>query len=157
MTDEPPVDGAEAQPLFLTEALGEALESLDDLADTVREHGRAYVRYSEGPERDAGGSVDTESGLTLPGLSVNPLHAEAWWTRPFEDWLARQVCQYGELSEKNPDRFAWVLTGVEVGRGPDCEPLLREVSPIARLDDQLLEEADRRYKARFRAGQGPED
>ena len=44
MTDEPPVDGAEAQPLFLTEALGEALESLDDLADTVREHGRAYVR-----------------------------------------------------------------------------------------------------------------
>lgn len=143
--------------LFASETLTASITALTELIDVVRSHERVYVRYSEGPERDRDSSVDTESGLTLPGLSVNPLHPEEWWTRPLEDWLARQVCQYRELQEKNPDRFAWVLTGVEVGRGPDCEPLLREVSPIARLDDQLLEEADRRYKARFRAGQGPED
>lgn len=143
--------------LFASETLTASITALAELIDVVRSHERVYVRYSEGPERDRDSSVDTESGLTLPGLSVNPLHPEEWWTRPLEDWLARQVCQYRELQEKNPDRFAWVLTGVEVGRGPDCEPLLREVSPIARLDDQLLEEADRRYKARFRAGQGPED
>jgi hypothetical protein len=143
--------------LFVTETLTESIATLDELAATVREHGRLYVRYSEGPAGDREGSVDTESGLTLPGLSTNPLHTEPWWTRPFEDWLARQVCQYRELQEKNPNRFAWVLRGTEVGRGPDCEPLLREVIPTARLSDRLLEEADARYTTRFRAGHGPED
>ncbi|MCP2636096.1 DUF6098 family protein [Microbacterium sp. HD4P20] len=147
----------EAGGLFATEALGDPITTLEDLVDVVRRHDRAYLRYSEGPSNDREGSVDTESGLTLPGLSVNPLHPEQWWTRPLEDWIARQVCQYRDLQQKNPDRFAWVLSGVEVGRGPDCEPLLREVTPIARLDDRLLDEADRRYKVRFRAGQGPED
>jgi hypothetical protein len=143
--------------LFASETLTASITTLAELVDAVQSHERAYVRHSEGPAQDRDSSVDTESGLTLPGLSVNPLHPEEWWTRPLEDWLARQVCQYRELQLKNPDRFAWVLTGTEVGRGPDCEPLLREVTPIARLDDRLLDEADRRYKARFRAGQGPED
>ena len=143
--------------LFASETLTDSIATLAELVDVVRSHERAYVRYSEGPARDRDGSVDTESGLTLPGLSVNPLHPEQWWTRPLEDWLARQVCQYRELQHKNPDRFAWVLTGAEVGRGPDCEPLLRDVRPIARLDDGLLEEADARYETRFHAGRGPED
>lgn len=147
----------EGTPLFLTETLTDTLGSLEELATAVHRVERAYVRYSEGPEGDRDASIDTESGLALPGLSVNPLHAEPWWTRPFEDWLARQVCQYRELQEKNPDRFAWVLRGTEVGRGPDCEPLLREVVPIARLDDALLDEAASRYETRFRAGHGPED
>ncbi len=145
------------EPLMCTTSLDESLGSLEELATRVQDLGRAYVRYSEGPEHDVEESVDTESGLTLPGLSVNPLHAEEWWTRPIEDWLARQVCQYQELQEKNPDRFAWVLRGIEVGRGPDCEPLLRGVVPIARLDDRLLDEAAARYEERFAAGKGPED
>lgn len=157
MANDPPGEARLARPLFVTDTMLDALGSLDELAATVHRYGRLYVRYSEGPAHDGDESVDSESGLTLPGLSVNPLHAEAWWSRPFEDWLARQVCQYRELSEKNPDRFAWALCGTEVGRGPDCEPLLREVIPIARLDERLLEEADRRYQERFRAGRGPED
>ncbi|WP_240658797.1 DUF6098 family protein [Microbacterium sp. CPCC 204701] len=152
-----PGDAPAGSPLFVTGALTDTLRSLEELAATVRRYRRAYVRYSEGPEGDREPSVDTESGLTLPGLSVNPLHVEPWWTRPIEDWLARQVCQYRELQEKNPDRFAWVLCGTEVGRGPDCEPLLREVIPIARLDDVLLDDAVSRYETRFRAGHGPED
>ncbi|WP_228484707.1 DUF6098 family protein [Microbacterium cremeum] len=144
-------------PLFVTETLIDTHRSLGELAAAVRRYGHTYVRYSEGPGSDRDPSVDTESGLTLPGLSVNPLHAEPWWTRPFEDWLARQVCQYRELQEKNPDRYAWVLCGTVVGRGPDCEPLLREVIPIARLDDALLDEAVARYRSRFHAGRGPED
>lgn len=139
-----------------TTALTQTVGTLGELAGLVRAHGRLYVRYSEGPHQDQGSSVDTESGLVLPGLSVNPLHAESWWTRPFEDWLARQICQYKDLSEKNPRRFAWVLSGTEVGRGPDCEPLLRQVAPVARLGDALLEEASARYHARFDAGRGPE-
>jgi hypothetical protein len=133
------------------------VSTLRDLAELVHDSGRVYVRYSEGPENEDDTSVDTESGLALPGLSVNPLHAETWWTRPFEDWLARQVCQYRELQDKNPDRFPWALRGREVARGPDCEPLLRGVIPLARLDDRLLAEAAHRYETRFDAGKGPED
>ena len=76
---------------------------------------------------------------------------------PLEDWLARQVCQYRELSEKNPERFAWALCGTEVGRGPDCEPLLREVEPIAVIGADVLLEARERYERNFDAGRGPAD
>jgi hypothetical protein len=131
---------------------------------TLRELGEAiadeelYVRYSEGPDDDrSSGSLDTESGLELPGLSANPLRPEPWWTRPVEDWLARQVCQYEHLRRKEPARFAWVLAGPVVGRGPDCEPLIRPFRPVARLSDDLLEEATQRYRERFDAGRGPGD
>lgn len=134
------------------------LDRLADLEELAAEAPGLYIRYSHGPERDAdGGSIDTESGLELPGLSVNPLHPEPWWTRPLGDWIARQLCQYKHLQEKNPERFAWVLRGRQVGRGPDCEPLLVDVLPVARLSPQLLAEAERRYRENFDAGCGPED
>jgi hypothetical protein len=134
-----------------------SLDSLVELEDLVRRQPRLCVRYSEGPEQDMSrNSIDTESGLELPGLSVNPLAAEAWWTRPLTDWLARQLCQYRHLSEKNPARFAWILIGREVGRGPDCEPLLADVQPVGRLSERLLEEAERVYHQQFDAGKGPE-
>lgn len=134
------------------------LASLGELAELVRSRERSYLRYSEGPEHDASEqSRDTESGLDLPGLSVNPLHPETWWTRPLEDWLARQVCQYSALAEKNPDRLAWVLDGRFVASGPDCEPLLADVEPLAELDPAVLDEAAARYEERFDAGRGPED
>jgi hypothetical protein len=116
-----------------------------------------YVRYSEGPQHDSdGASVDTESGLELPGLSVNPLDPEGWWTRPTADWLARQLCQYKHLRDRNPERRAGLVRGSVVGRGPDCEPLLRDVEYMGELDDELLREAEQRYRERFRAGHGPE-
>ncbi len=118
---------------------------------------RSYVRYSEGPDQDAdGGSIDTESELELPGLSVNPLDPEEWWTRPVTDWLARQLCQYKHLQESNRDRRAWLVRGEVVGRGPDCEPLLAAVEYVGELGEDLLDEAERRYEERFDAGRGPE-
>lgn len=134
------------------------LDTLKILETLISAEAGVYVRYSEGYDNDSAcGSVDTESGLELPGLAVNPLSPEAWWTRPLADWLARQLCQYKHLQEKNPNRFAWILRGDEVGRGPDCEPLLANVDPIARLSPKLLGEAERRYHENFDAGQGPED
>lgn len=134
------------------------LDTLKILETLISAEAGVYVRYSEGYDNDSTcGSVDTESGLELPGLAVNPLIPEAWWTRPLADWLARQLCQYKHLQEKNPNRFAWILRGDEVGRGPDCEPLLANVEPIARLSPKLLGEAERRYHENFAAGQGPED
>lgn len=119
------------------------LTDLSQLVALVRSERGLHVRYSEWPKQDASQrSVDTESGLELPGLSVNPLDPEPWWTRPTEDWLARQLCQYRHLAEKNPDRYAWLLRGTPVGRGPDCEPLIRDVQPVAVLDTALLTQAE---------------
>jgi hypothetical protein len=134
------------------------LRSIAELELLLRSGPELYVRYSEGYEHDREtGSVDTESGLELPGLSVNPLRPEPWWTRPPLDWLARQLCQYKHLKEKNPDRYAWVARGRCIARGPDCEPLLVAVVPVARLSDALLDEAERIYADRFASGNGPED
>lgn len=130
--------------------------SLEELARLVSEHGALHVRYSEGPAHDRRErSVDTESGLELPGLSVNPLSPEAWWTRPLTHWLSRQLCQYRHLQERMPERYAWVLTGEEVGRGPDCEPLLSEVVPVAVIAESALDEAERLYARVFDRGRGP--
>jgi len=133
------------------------LHSLDELARTLRDHPGLCIRYSKGPAADADeGSVDRESGAELPGLSVNPLEPERWWSRPVEDWLARQLCQYRQVQENDPDRFAWVLTGREVGRGPDSEPLLADTVAIARVAPRAVDEASNRYRERFDAGRGPE-
>jgi hypothetical protein len=135
--------------------IGGAADGLAELAAQLGQ-GRLYVRYSKGPADDEGGSIDTESGLELPGLSVNPLDPEPWWTRPVEDWLARQLCQYMHLREKNPARRAWLVRGEVVGRGPDCEPLLGSVEFVGELGEDVLTEAAQRYRERFDAGRGPE-
>lgn len=137
------------------------MQQLDHIADLevlADSEPGLHIRYSEGPEKDGtGGSIDTESGLELPGLSVNPLTPESWWTRPRGDWLARQLCQYKHLQENNPERFAWVLHGRQVGREPDCEPLLVDIEPIAQLSPTLLAEAEQRYHENFDAGNGPDN
>lgn len=112
-----------------------------------------YLRYSKGPAADSrqGFSRDYESGLLLPGLSVTTLNPEPWWTLPREYWVARRIRKYGEL-ERDPERFAWALTGTISGRGPDHEPLVKDVHPLGRLTDSAVDEADRLYRAHFDVG-----
>ena len=124
------------------------VKSLDELEELIAP-GR-YLRFSAGPDDDAGStSADYESGLELPGLSVNPLAPESWWTRPVQDWLARQLCNYVHLAEEGGDRHAWVLRGEVVGRGPDNEPLVGEFTPVAWIADDVLLQAKHRYHERF--------
>lgn len=133
-------------------------ETLEDIVRLVEQIEPLYVRYSEGPDHDADGrSLDLESKLELPGLSVNPMTPESWWARPVEDWVARQLCQYQHLAEQNPRRFAWLLTGVITARGPDCEPLLVDTMAIAVVSQRALDEAAEHYHRVFDAGRGPED
>jgi hypothetical protein len=123
------------------------LHDLGELADLVARHPDLFVRWSQGPEHDAGErSHDHASGLDLPGLAVNPLNPPGWWTLPVEDWLARQVRAYAHLAEdaSQPHQCAWVLTGRVVDRGPDNEPLVADVVPLARLDEAMLQEAAER-------------
>jgi hypothetical protein len=130
-----------------------SIERFDRLADVVRARGELYLRYSHGPTADAGEeSRDYESGLRLPGLSVVPLAPPEWWTRPIEDWLARQIRKYAELGERGRGRYAWILTGEVSGIGPDHEPLVVDVRPLAVLSDSVLCQACRRYHDRFEVG-----
>jgi hypothetical protein len=128
------------------------LDRLDELTLLI-EHGEAvYLRYSPGPEADATHpSKDHESGLLMSGVSANPLRPPRWWTRPPEDWVARAVCQY--IRELDEGARPWVLTGRVVDFGPDNEPLLAEVQPIAWLSDELLAAARRHYREQLAAGQ----
>lgn len=127
------------------------LRTFEDLCALLDEYDTLFVRYSRGPDADrAHTSRDYESGLELPGLAVNPLHPEPWWSRPAVDWLARRLCAYVHIrDESNDERRAWILTGRVVGRGPDNEPLVDGVVPVAWVDDGLVDEAKRLYEERF--------
>jgi uncharacterized protein DUF6098 len=127
------------------------IKDLGDLAALVRERKGLYGRFSRGPQQDRDEtSRDYESGASLPGLSVNALDVEQWWERPVEDWLARKLCNYAHLMEEAPDeRRAWVLTGREVARGPDNEPLVADAEPVALLDDNVVRQAKDRYHREF--------
>lgn len=58
------------------------VHTLAELAELVRTGAAPYLRYSPGPESDAEHpSTDHESGIVMPGVSVNPLEAPRWWAR----------------------------------------------------------------------------
>jgi len=136
------------------------ITSLDELARLVENGRRLYVRWSRGPRADLGDAASTDdlTGIPLPGLSVNALDIEPWWSRrPVRLWVARRLYDYCHLRrQKGPGIRPWVLRGREVGRGPDNEPLVREVEPIAWVGPQVITEAEEEV-ARQRGSWGPLD
>jgi hypothetical protein len=129
------------------------LRDLDELVRFVQKHPDILLRYSTGPEEDAahGPSHDYEAAVDLPGLSATRVEPEPWWPRPAEDWIARRVCKYAELGEAE-GRYPWLLTGEVAGYGPDHEPLMIRVRPLARISTQALEQAKALYQQRFEVG-----
>jgi len=124
------------------------LRSLTELAELVQRDERLFVRWSRGPEadlREAAGSTDDLTGVSMPGLSANPLDVEPWWQdRSTELWVARRLHDYSHLPrEKGPGVRPWILFGREVGRGPDNEPLVRDVEPVAWIDEDVIAQAER--------------
>jgi hypothetical protein len=121
------------------------LRCLAELASLVRSSSGLHVRWSKGPEADQGvtASRDGLTGVRLPGLSANPLDLEPWWAdRPVELWVARRLYDYSHLPrEKGSGVRPWLLRGRVEGRGPDNEPLLRAVEPVAWIDEAVIEEA----------------
>jgi hypothetical protein len=88
----------------------------------------------------------------LPGLSVTVLNPPAWWTRPARDWVARRICKYAELMAGPGTRRPWLLTGREVGVGPDHEPLVAQARPVAWIGPVALAQAVQVYRDRFAVG-----
>ncbi|MET9801971.1 DUF6098 family protein [Streptomyces sp. NPDC006368] len=123
------------------------VSSLQDLGDLVEQHGRLYVRWSASPADDVrdAHSTDHLTGITLPGVSANPLQLETWWgDRPVRLWVARRLYDYCHLrQERDGDVRPWTLRGREVARGPDNEPLLRDIEPVSWIDNAVIEEAER--------------
>jgi hypothetical protein len=122
------------------------VETLDELAELVRQHPGMFVRWSRGPAADAEGkSSDDLTGEPLPGLSANPLAVEPWWGgRPLRLWIARRLFDYSHLKhEKGPGVRPWVLEGRELGRGPDNEPLVGCDRPVAWIGERVISEAVR--------------
>lgn len=120
--------------------------SLDELAGFLSARSGLYIRWSRGPAVDLAqrGSRDGLTGLELPGLSANPLDAEPWWEdRPLRLWAARRLHDYSHLPrERGPGVRPWLLRGTEAGRGPDNEPLVRDVAPIGWVADAVIKEAE---------------
>lgn len=133
-------------------------DSVADVLAILRVHRMVYLRYSEGPDADLsrGSSRDYEADVELPGLSVTVVSPEPWWSRPVEDWVARRLCKYAELGAAE-GRFPWLLTGRVVGNGPDHEPLVQGVLPIARISERAVREALDLYRARFDVGETSRD
>lgn len=119
-----------------------------------------YVRYSAGFAADLeAGAADDESGLPLPGLAVHPLDPEGWWTLPRREWIARQLTRlpaprHASRDGVRPERFAWLLRGREVGRGPDGELLVAGIDVVGRLAECLMVQADQVWGERIDAGLG---
>ncbi|MGW0535002.1 DUF6098 family protein [Streptomyces sp. NPDC003032] len=138
------------------------LRTLRELAHLVERHRSLYVRWSRGPGTDLGNgrtrtmSRDDLTGVDMSGLSANPLDIEPWWQdRPIELWVARRLHDYSHLPREKGDGVRpWVLLGHENGRGPDNEPLVKDVEPMAWIDARMIDEA--REKVAREAGEwGP--
>jgi len=119
--------------------------TLDELAGLAERRPRLFVRWSRGPDADTTGtSSDDLTGSRLPGLSASPLAVESWWEgRPLRLWIARRLHDYSHLEhDKGPGVRPWILEGEELGRGPDNEPLVADVRPVAWLADEVIAEAE---------------
>lgn len=119
--------------------------SLDELTGLLASRRNLYVRWSLGPQADLvqPSSRDELTGVELPGLSANPLDIEDWWgDRSLRTWAARRLYDYSHLPHIKGHRVKpWLLHGAEAGRGPDNEPLVRDVQPLGWVDDEVISEA----------------
>ncbi|MGW7357264.1 DUF6098 family protein [Streptomyces sp. NPDC054802] len=120
-------------------------DSLDTLTSLVTGRRGLYVRWSRGPEQDLRdvSSTDDLTGVPLPGLSASPLDMEEWWgERPPHVWVARRLHDYCHLPRvKGAGTRPWVLHGTEAARGPDNEPLVKDIEPLGWIANHVIAEA----------------
>jgi hypothetical protein len=130
------------------------VDDLEELIGLIDGRRRLFLRYSAGAEDDLrnGPSCDYEAGICMPGWSVTTIAPEPWWTRPAEDWIARRVCKYLDHGDMMADWRPWLLTGRVVGWGPDHEPLVVDMTLIAWLSEDLVQQARTLYDERFDVG-----
>jgi Family of unknown function (DUF6098) len=77
---------------------------------------------------------------------------EPWWPGPAIDGVARRVCKYADLAAKDDDRKPWLLHGQVAGHGPDHEPLITDIEPLAWIGPQAVAQGLETYQQRFDIG-----
>ncbi|MET9951867.1 DUF6098 family protein [Streptomyces sp. NPDC006339] len=136
------------------------IASLDELTRLMAARRGLYVRWSLGPQVDLTGtrSRDALTGVELPGLSANPLDVEDWWgDRSLRTWAARRLYDYSHLPRIRDGRVRpWLLHGREAARGPDNEPLVRDVQPLGWVAEEVITQAEEEI-ARQTGAWGPLD
>lgn len=122
------------------------LETLSAVVEACSSHDDIYLRFSYAPDdRDATGRRERESGYLLPGVPAWPLCPEAWWGAGSRTWIARQLTRRAHLVSGGVE--PWLVSGEVRGRGPDCEPLIAGLTPLALVSHKVLVEADESYAA----------
>lgn len=131
-----PVERSGDHDLPVLESIGEVVDAVTQCRETV------FVRFSTAPPDGLDEpSVDHETGIHLPGLSVNPLDPPVWWDqRGLEEWVVRRICTYAHLQVEDPSRTCWIVEGAVVDRGPDNEPLVVPRRAIAVIDRSVVAE-----------------
>ncbi len=108
------------------------IKTLAELVETVKtSEVPLFIRYSYGPDvdREMGCSTNHATNRVECGLSVNNLiafpglYGDDMDDPRFAEWVARLACEYSYLM-MGEESFPWLLTGEEIGRGADNEPLL---------------------------------
>ncbi|MTD14931.1 hypothetical protein GIS00_13375 [Nakamurella sp. YIM 132087] len=122
------------------------VESVGHLARLVRyQAGRPLFLRWTGDLRadlDAHEILDPQTGVPLPGLPAVSLSVEPWWgRRSVELWVARKL--HTAVAARRPGAALWVISGAEVGRGPDNDSLVVDCTPVARLGSRLIASAGR--------------
>ena len=102
------------------------IKSAEQLAKVLAAHDTLFVRISNGPvaDRKMGTSRNHQTGGRERGLSVNQ-----------SDYLT----EYCFLLAGQPRAYPWLLTGREICRGSDNEPIVVDWQPVARIDRALFD------------------
>ncbi|WP_152190664.1 DUF6098 family protein [Georgenia satyanarayanai] len=128
---------------------GHELPVLVTLSDVVRAcsaHDDVYLRFSYSPDdSDTSNRRERESGNLLPGVPAWPMCPEPWWGAGSRTWIARQLTRHSHLVHSGIE--PWLIAGQVRGRGPDCEPLIAHLRPLALVSHKVLVEADESYAA----------
>lgn len=120
------------------------LHSLSSVVERCADREDVYLRFGHDPEDlDAAARRERESGNLLPGVPAWPLCPEPWWGAGARTWVARQLARRSHLAHAGAE--PWLVAGEVRGRGPDCEPLIGSLAPVALINRAVLAEAEEAY------------
>jgi hypothetical protein len=100
--------------------------------DQIRElTGKVYVRWSNSFIKDQKRGYSLRFG-TQAEAGLSACEIDTTW----EDWrILRKLTEY----QFTTGQHCWIITGTEVSRGGDDEPLLQDIELIGEVDKKLLD------------------
>lgn len=118
------------------------MKTFEELVDLIEQSSvPLYIRWSRvAPTRDIRlrASRNHATGRPEAGLSVERISPPTDWPYPLRAYVAQQLMSYAGLGGR-----PYLLTGEEVGRGADGEPLLGDRRLVATIAEAVIVEARR--------------